>query len=105
MQAIITRYSAPTETRGARYTATTADRRQRVIIKEQPTWTGGDIGHVEAVHALLRKLPRWPDPPMIGASLNSHGDLVWVFDHERSLRIKKLVALPAVFKVARKRAR
>jgi len=84
MQTIITRYHHATDTKGARYSATSSSG-LRIMIKESPDWTHDDMGHIAAVNALKRKIGHGFEGPMIAGSLKD-GALVWVFIDERSPR-------------------
>ena len=84
MQTVITKYHAPTEKRGPRYSATGSGGRT-VYVKENPEWVNASTGHYAALRALQREL-KWGDAPMIGDTLNQAGHQVWVFLDGRSLR-------------------
>lgn len=77
MQTVITKYHAPTERRGPRYSATGSGG-TTVTVKENPEWVNAATGHYAAVRAFMAKLNWAPDTEMIGSTLNKAGHQVWV---------------------------
>ena len=80
MKAIRTRYHGPTNTRGARISATTEDRNRCSI--PYPHELNRDEAHALAARTLCKKY-NWNDK-MIGGGLGN--DMVWVFVHDASPR-------------------
>lgn len=83
MQTVETRYHGPTNTRGARISATSSDG-VRVFVPYDHSLEARDC-HAEAVHALRKKMGWWKDPSftMHLAGNSKHG-YIWCFDKQLS---------------------